>query len=545
MSYKVLYRKYRPSNFNDIIDQKFITDTLKESIINNKISHAYIFSGPKGTGKTSTAKVFAKAINCENPIDGEPCGKCESCLNFERSSDIIELDAASNNKVEDIREIVNNVKLSPASSKYKIYIIDEVHMLTPSAANAFLLTLEEPPSHAVFILATTNPESLPQTILSRCQQFAFSKITKKALVSRINYVLEQEKISLDNDVINEIADLSDGGLRDALSILDQLVTLNKPIDINLLNEQFGIVSETVISNLVNSIVKKDINEINNIFVSLKEYGFNEKSFVNKFISSLTSKMCSMVIDHNSNIDDLKQIVLEVIKIDNFRVNFNYYDVIKMIVVSNVSFNNQPDEPVYTEKTPVTDEIQKGNIAEIPDDFETNNKTKEEEKNISQEIIEDKEEDSLQQVNDFKSDDLINIRINNSFADANKVMKSDLEKNMEQLLENLKKDTNLYSLMIDVEVGVVSSTNILFVCDTEATAELLNENDSLLAEYLNTDKKLVFVDQSKWQKLVTDYKANLKKKVKYEYIEEPKTENKKSEIEDLANNIFGSEIIVEE
>jgi DNA polymerase-3 subunit gamma/tau len=177
MSYKVLYRKYRPTNFSDIIDQKFITDTLKESIINNKISHAYLFSGPKGTGKTSTAKVFAKAINCENPIDGEPCEKCSSCLNFESNPDVIELDAASNNKVEDIREIINNVKLTPTNSKFKIYIIDEVHMLTNSASNAFLLTLEEPPSHAIFILATTNPESLPLTILSRCQQFAFSKIS--------------------------------------------------------------------------------------------------------------------------------------------------------------------------------------------------------------------------------------------------------------------------------------------------------------------------------------------------------------------------------
>ena len=254
MSYKVLYRKYRPTNFNDIIDQKFITDTLKESIINNKISHAYIFSGPKGTGKTSTAKVFAKAINCTNPVDGEPCGKCESCLNFDKSSDIIELDAASNNKVEDIREIINNVKLAPADSKYKIYIIDEVHMLTPSAANAFLLTLEEPPSHAVFILATTNPESLPQTILSRCQQFAFSKITKKALISRLKYVLDSENISMDDEVISEIADLSDGGLRDALSILDQLITLNKPIDVKLLNEQFGIVSESTILDLVKKLL---------------------------------------------------------------------------------------------------------------------------------------------------------------------------------------------------------------------------------------------------------------------------------------------------
>lgn len=532
MSYKVLYRKYRPQSFNDIIDQKFITDTLKESITNNKISHAYIFSGPKGTGKTSTAKVFARAINCMNPIDGEPCGKCDACLNFDKSSDIIELDAASNNKVEDIREIINNVKLAPTDSKYKIYIIDEVHMLTQSAANAFLLTLEEPPSHAVFILATTNPESLPQTILSRCQQFAFSKITKKALVSRIKYVLDQENIVLSDEVINEIADLADGGLRDALSILDQLITLNKPIDVNLISEQFGIVSETVVKNLVDAIVNNDISSINNIFDSLNEYGYNEKTFINKFIATLTKRVCGLAYDKQSDITKFKNIVFEIIKVDNFKVNFNYYDVIKMIIITNISLDNQ-------------NKSNKSIISNKSMNECTKIESQKEVQNISQEINEEtKNDDNLPKVN--KNNDILKIRINNSFANADKKMKTELVNEKDELFEKIKNDNNLYSLMIDVEVGVVSPTNILFVCDSDASSELLNENSEKIAEILELNKKLVFVVDKEWKKLAENYAENYKNKVVYQYIEEPNISTPSSEIENIASDIFGNDnIIVEE
>ena len=538
MSYKVLYRKYRPSFFSDIVDQKFITDTLKESIITNKISHAYIFSGPKGTGKTSTAKVFAKAINCEKPIYGEPCNQCPSCLNFDKSADIIELDAASNNKVEDIREIINNVKLAPANSKYKIYIIDEVHMLTSSAANAFLLTLEEPPSHAVFILATTNPESLPQTILSRCQQFAFSKISKKALIDRIKYVLSQENIQLSEDVIKEIAEISDGGLRDALSVLDQLITLNKPIDINLLNEQFGIVSESVINNLIDAIIKNDISVINEIFYNLKEYGYSEKTFINKFISNLTNKICEIKEKNQFNYENLKQIIFEIIKIDNYKLMFNAYDVIKMIILTNIhKINMDSNDQVSLQK----------NIDEIVED-EKNNVSFEQKSdtNISREIKkQDETALNLQQVNKI-SENLVNIRINNSFTDANKKLKSEFEKNKNEILEKIKVDKDLYSLLIDVEVGVVSPTNILFICETDATAQLLNENSTKIINILCLDKKIVFVDKNRWKKLTDEYLKNKENKIKYKYISEPEISEDVSEIENIANNIFGDEnLIVEE
>ena len=545
MSYKVLYRKYRPTNFSDIIDQKFITDTLKESIINNKISHAYLFSGPKGTGKTSTAKVFAKAINCENPIDGEPCEKCSSCLNFESNPDVIELDAASNNKVEDIREIINNVKLTPTNSKFKIYIIDEVHMLTNSASNAFLLTLEEPPSHAIFILATTNPESLPLTILSRCQQFAFSKISNKALIDRIKYVLNKENINMNDDIINEIASLADGGLRDALSILDQLITLNKPIDSNLLTEQFGIVSQKSVEQLINYILDNDYVNISNTFDSYKQYGISEKSFINKFINQLTNKTCELKMNNNDKLSNsLKNIVLEILKTENYKTNYNYYDVLKMIIITNLNNSKNISQEIIETKKEATNEENYDNLSfkaennEINNDMSSNKSIDLEENNKN---IEKK--DSLPKVN---NNEIINIRINNSFVNATKKYKNEFEKEYEKYLENLKGCNDIYSLILDTEVGVVSSTNVLIVTENESSANLLNENCEKIIEKSGISKKIVFVDKNKWNELTELYKINKNSGKKYEYINEPEIKSNDNELKNLATSIFGNEkIILEE
>ena len=222
MDYKVLYRKYRPQDFDSVVGQEYTTQLLKNVIKDNKISHAYIFTGPRGTGKTSSAKIFARAINCLNPKDGNPCNECDLCKSFNENPDIIEIDAASNNGVDDIRELIDNSRLAPSISKYKVYIIDEFHMLSTSAFNALLLTLEEPPSNVVFILATTDIQSVPITVLSRCQRFDFKPITVENIVSRLSYVCKQEKIKISDDALNEIALMSNGGLRDALSILDQI-----------------------------------------------------------------------------------------------------------------------------------------------------------------------------------------------------------------------------------------------------------------------------------------------------------------------------------
>ena len=220
MDYKVLYRKYRPENFDDLVGQDYIKKVLTNSIINKRISHAYIFAGPRGTGKTSTAKIFAKAINCDNPKGGNPCGKCSSCKAAENSPDVIEIDAASNNGVDEVRRLIENVIIANSELKYKVYIIDEVHMMTNSAFNALLLTLEEPPSNVIFILATTDIQSVPSTIISRCQTFSFRPITDEIIVSRLKEVCQKEKITIEDQALFGIANLSAGGLRDALGYLD-------------------------------------------------------------------------------------------------------------------------------------------------------------------------------------------------------------------------------------------------------------------------------------------------------------------------------------
>ena len=217
-----LYRKYRPDNFENIIGQSQVTDVLKNQIKEDKISHAYVFSGTRGTGKTSTAKVFAKSLNCQNySQENGPCNHCESCLND--YVDTIEIDAASNNSVDNIRALKDNIIYRPSFGRYKVYIIDEVHMLSIGAFNALLKTLEEPPEHVIFILATTEINKIPATILSRCQKFEFKKVSIEDIKSRLKFIVENENIPYDVDAIDYIATMSDGGLRDAISTLDQVI----------------------------------------------------------------------------------------------------------------------------------------------------------------------------------------------------------------------------------------------------------------------------------------------------------------------------------
>ncbi len=227
MSYQVLYRAYRPSKFSEVVGQEYIIKTLINAIKNNKIAHAYLFAGPRGTGKTTIAKLFAKAINCEH-FENEACDECSSCLAFKENNhpDIIELDAASNNSVDDIREIIEQVPYAPMLGKYKVYIIDEVHMLSASAFNALLKTLEEPPAHVVFILATTDPQKIIPTVLSRCQRYNFSKISIFNMKKKMIEILNKENIEFEDKAIEEIAILAEGGMRDALSILEQMLSYN-------------------------------------------------------------------------------------------------------------------------------------------------------------------------------------------------------------------------------------------------------------------------------------------------------------------------------
>ena len=275
--YRALYRKYRPQGFESVVGQNTIVRTLKNSIINNSFSHAYIFFGPRGVGKTTASKIFARAINCLEPVNGDACGKCKNCIHsFEKECvDIIEIDAASNNGVDEIRELKNKISLVPAELKYKVYIIDEVHMLSLGAFNALLKTLEEPPEHAIFILATTDPQKVPETIISRCQCFSFKRISEEMIVKRLREVCEMEGIEVDDNVLLEIAISSDGGMRDALGALDKLTAYTKSkITVDDFAELNGVITSKMLEELCNCIFNGDISQVLSLISKYNNDGKN-------------------------------------------------------------------------------------------------------------------------------------------------------------------------------------------------------------------------------------------------------------------------------
>lgn len=275
--YLALYRKYRPSTFQGVIGQEHITTSLKNQIKNDAISHAYLFCGTRGTGKTSVAKIFAKSINCENPVDGSPCGKCSTCiaLNDASNLDILEIDAASNNRVDEIRELREKVKYPPVNGKYKVYIIDEVHMLTDSAFNALLKTLEEPPKHVVFVLATTEVQKLPATILSRCLRFDFKLVGNDELENHVKNIFKQENIAFEDSAVSLIARLGEGSVRDTLSIADMCVAYtNRNVTYDAVLNAVGSIDKNVLNNLARHILTGDVHNLLNELSVVIEKGKN-------------------------------------------------------------------------------------------------------------------------------------------------------------------------------------------------------------------------------------------------------------------------------
>lgn len=329
--YQALYRKYRPTTFDDVVGQDVVVKTLINAIKNNKLSHAYIFSGPRGTGKTSIAKILAKAINCEDE-NSIICDKCVSCtqINNKQSADIIEIDAASNNGIDEIREIRNKVGLVPTTGKYKVYIIDEVHMLTTGAFNALLKTLEEPPSHAIFILATTEFHKIPATIVSRCQKFEFKKIENKKMFDRVKKITIEEGIKIDDKCIKEIVRLSDGGLRDCISLLDQVnAYTNGNIDYNSICDVNGIIGYQTLINFLIAVFNKDLKYI---LHNINLFDDNGKNFV-KITEELLSHLRNILL-----ISVNKELVDDSEYYSSF-INIKTEDIIYLIETLNDGIKN--------------------------------------------------------------------------------------------------------------------------------------------------------------------------------------------------------------
>lgn len=352
----VLYRKYRPQNFNEIIGQNHITEILKKAVASNKISHSYLFSGPKGTGKTSMARILAKAVNCETrgeKTEYEPCNNCISCSEVIQgnSLDLIEIDAASNRGIDEIRALKEAVRLNPLKSKYKIYIIDEVHMLTKEAFNALLKTLEEPPRHAIFILATTEFEKIPETIISRCEQYKFKKMTDDFVKFSLKKIAENEKIKIEEGALTMLAILAEGSLRDAHSLLEQMLDFEKQeITDSDVRAFFGLPKETATRDFIKSLIEKDFSSAFKISSDVQKEGSDPRIFIKLILRNLRFLMMLLISPAMEN--DIKQLAsgnkIEFIK--NLKSKTNILEIENMLKIflnaySSPLFSHFPELPL--------------------------------------------------------------------------------------------------------------------------------------------------------------------------------------------------------
>lgn len=540
MDYQVLYRKYRPHDFDSLVGQEYTKKLLKNSVINNKFAHAYIFTGPRGTGKTSSAKIFAKAINCLHPIDGNPCNKCQNCVNFESSPDIIELDAASNNGVDDIREIINNVRLAPSSMKIKVYIIDEFHMLSTSAFNALLLTLEEPPKDVVFILATTDIQSVPITVLSRCQRFDFKPISIQDIENRLKFVCGEENLKVTDDAIKEIAMMSNGGLRDALSILDQVAGNGEEIDIQDVIANFGGISNKKINQLLSYYENNSVAELIDYINEIKNDGIDIKVLIDKIITKIKSVLIDIKLDNYNgklDFDNLYNLVFELNKLlTGERNGANYYDLLEIVFLKYINYfpgNNFVDKNIVK----LTDSKKESTIIK-----RIAEKPKISAPAIEQTII--SQENKLEKKNKVIDFD-IDVRINNTFVNAKKDYLNNIKSKWNDFVI-YESNTNkaMISYLADTNIVAASDKYAILTNNLDITNDLINQNIKSLEKdfnlFFNGNYYLVAVSPKKWEQERNKYINNIKNGYKYEIIDNDIIiKENKSELEKIASEIFGN------
>ena len=537
MAYTALYRKYRPKTFSDVFGQEIIVEILKNSIINNKIGHAYLFAGVRGTGKTSIAKIFAKAVNCINNTTGDACNECETCKNLETSDiDIIEIDAASNNGVDEIREIRNNAKLVPTFSKYKVYIIDEVHMLSSGAFNALLKTLEEPPSHVIFILATTEVNKIPLTILSRCQRFDFKRIPLEILKQRLLYIIEKENKTVDENILKLICELGDGSFRDTINLLDQVIDI-KDVDENFLYRLSGSlpINKTItffekivaadVSSVLDEIEIFSLNGISYSLVTEKLLILIRDISINNTISSYFNEEYINVLNKFDfiNTDQIKKInstLLELIsdlkKSTNQRITFEIY----MINIINI-FNEESNVEKIILKKEIKEEI----------------KTEETKTNV------------LEEKNDLLLE-LKKIRINNTLATADKSILNSINEKfsiIEDYISN-KNYNSIARIILESQIVCAGKNNLILLLKSLSSINILNDSiikaEELLSKVFENDYKIATVLPEEWSQIKNEFIENLKNGKKYEIIEEKNViiNKERSDIEKEAIEIFGEENI---
>ena len=515
MSYQALYRKYRPKSFDDVTGQSITIKILQNSIINNKVAHAYLFYGPRGTGKTSVAKIFSRAVNCESTKNGIQCEKCDYCMASSQKEcmDIIEIDAASNNGVDEIRELKSKVSFVPTELKYKVYIIDEVHMLSSGAFNALLKTLEEPPEYIIFILATTELNKVPSTIVSRCQTMEFKKLTENQIVDRLKYISDKEKIDITDEALLEIAKNSNGGLRDAIGLLEKSSTYKESkIEIDDVRLISSNISKKEIESFKDLFLNKDISEIINKINYYYDNGIDLSKIVYNLIELLTD---DAIKNNNSNTSSI------IFKLDELLSNMNKSDNPKLLMevaILNILYDNKNAEDKILN-------IQKINIK--PNDIK--------------ETISEKKENRI--INNNNDDiEIKNIRIGNTLSRAKREYLDPFKKNWKEI-NNLAFDNeygNIARLLVsDINPAAASDEYLVLKSKLNGISESINNDlltvEKILKKVFNMNYKIICVSEKEWNDTIELYKKD-KDSFVYKKEEDKKNKEEKS-LKNKAKELF--------
>ncbi|MDU9419090.1 DNA polymerase III subunit gamma/tau [Staphylococcus lloydii] len=529
MNYQALYRMFRPQAFSDVVGQEHVTKTLRNAISKGKQSHAYIFSGPRGTGKTSIAKVFAKAINCLNSDNGEPCNECAICKGITQgtNSDIIEIDAASNNGVDEIRNIRDKVKYAPSESKYKVYIIDEVHMLTTGAFNALLKTLEEPPAHAIFILATTEPHKIPPTIISRAQRFDFKSINHDQIVERLKFVAEEQQIDYDDAALDFVAKASEGGMRDALSIMDQAIafgddhlTLQDALNVT------GSVDDEALNKLFSQIIDGDVKSAFSTYHQFVADGKEVNRLINDMIYFVRDTIMNKTADASTEYDALMHFELEtlyqMIDIINdtlvsirFSVNQNVHFEVLLVKLSEM-VKEQPQTIQNVATTSVASEPNNDVLLQRMEQLENELKTLKTQGVTTQTAQPAKPQPSNR---GSKSKNIFSMQqITKVLDKANKEDIKLLKDHWGEVVDHAKNNDmkSLVSLLQNSEPVAASETHVLIKFEEEIHCEIVNKNDekrenieNVVCNIIDKSVKVVGVPSDQWMRVRSEYLQNRK------------------------------------
>lgn len=559
--YQALYRKYRPKTFDDVVGQKYVIEILKNSILNDKVNHAYMFFGPRGIGKTSIAKILSRAINCTNNTDGNPCNECENCIisSEKECVDIIEIDAASNNGVDEIREIRNKVNLVPTSLKYKVYIIDEVHMLTQGAFNALLKTLEEPPKHVVFVLATTDPQKVSDTIISRCQCFSFKRISVDENMERLKQITSKENIIIDDEVLREISLYSDGGLRDSLSLLDKLSSYKTDrITIDDFYEMNDMIEKSQIERLFLNISSNNSKELVEQIELFNQNGKNIIEIMNQLIVYLKDLVVDYYINdlQLDNIDFIEEVLTKtnekMFDIKKTSKPYIYVEVLLLQIAKNSKIISR--EIICSENNAKQEQNSKSDNNmiknEIVKEQKESKKEPKEEIELKRHIPNNKQSNDLLDTN---IKEIMKIRVNNTLAEAEKEEKNNDLQKIEKLNDFIFDPDKGYlvSEILNGKLQASSKSSIILSYEYES---IVNQNlqnieqiTKVFNELTNSSKKVAIITDLEWNTEKKRYIEFTKQGNKYTIKEEPSIDIKVEENVEKDNStlaMFGDIVEIE-